>query len=160
MRNGFALAIIAGLLAVTSALSLRAQAPSAWFGTWKLDVAKSIYNPGPAPYKRVTSHIEPYEGGIKASYDFVGWRGETTHVEWIGKFDGHDYAVEGVDYPLTNAYAQIDENTFKDVAKVDGQITSVSRITLSPDQKTMTMVTESSDAQGHPVTTTTVYEKQ
>lgn len=159
MRIGSAAAIIIGLLASISAISLKAQAPSAWFGTWKLDIAKSVY-PGAAPYKRVTSSIEPYEGGIKASYDFVGWRGETTHVEWTGKFDGRDYPVEGVDYPLTNAYMQIDESTFKDVAKVDGQITSVSRITVSPDHKTMTMVTESSNVQGQPVTTTTVYEKQ
>jgi len=137
-----------------------AQAPTSWFGTWKLNAAKSIYNPGPAPYKRSTSHIEPYEGGIKASYDFVGWRGEALHMEWIGKFDGRDYAVEGLDEPRTNAYTQIDENTFKDVAKVDGQITSVSRITLSPDHKIMTMVTESSNTQGQPVITTSVYEKQ
>jgi hypothetical protein len=81
-------------------------------------------------------------------------------VEWTGKFDGRDYAVEGVDYPLTNAYTQIDADTLKRVAKVDGQITSVSRITLSPDHRTMTTVTESSNTQGQPVTTTTVYEKQ
>jgi hypothetical protein len=81
-------------------------------------------------------------------------------MEWTGKFDGQDYAVEGLDEPRTNAYTQIDENTFRDVAKVDGQITSVSRITLSPDHKIMTMVTESTNAQGQTVITTTVYEKQ
>lgn len=160
VRIGFVAAIVIGLLSAISPISLKAQAPAAWFGTWKLNVAKSIYNPGPAPYKRAISHIEPYEGGIKASYDFVASRGETVHVEWTGKFDGQDYAVEGVDEPITNAYTQIDEDTFKDVAKVDGQIMSVSRITLSPDHRTMTMVTESSNAQGQPVTTTTVYEKQ
>jgi hypothetical protein len=160
MRIGFAAAIVIWLMSAISPISLKAQAPTAWFGTWKLNVAKSTYNPGPAPYKRATSHIEPYEGGIKDSDDFVMWRGETVHVEWTGKFDGRDYAVEGVDYPLTNAYTQIDEDTLKRVAKVDGQITSVSRITLSTDHMTMTTVTESSDTQGQPVTTTTVYEKQ
>jgi hypothetical protein len=160
MRISFAAAIVIWLMSAISPISLKAQAPTAWFGTWKLNVAKSIYNPGPAPYKRATSHIEPYEGGIKDSDDFVRWRGETVHVEWTGKFDGRDYAVEGVDYPLTNAYTQVDEDTLKIVARVDGQITSVSRITLSPNHKTMTMVTESSNTQGQPVTTTTVYEKQ
>ncbi len=148
------------LMSAVSPTSLKAQEPTPWFGIWKLNVPKSVYNPGPAPYKRATSRIEAYEGGIKDSDDFVRWRGETLHVEWTGKFDGRDYAVEGVDYPLTNAYTRIDEDTLKVVAKVDGQITSVSRITLSSDHKTMTMVTESSNAQGQPVTTTTVYEKQ
>jgi hypothetical protein len=160
MRIGFAAAIAIWLTSAIPPISLKAQAPTAWFGTWKLNVAKSIYNPGPAPYKRATSRIELYEGGIKESDDFVRWRGETVHVEWTGKFDGRDYAVEGVDYPLTNAYTRIDEDTLKRVAKVDGQVTSVSRITLSSDHMTMTTVTETSNSQGQPVTTTTVYEKQ
>jgi hypothetical protein len=160
MRIGSAAAIGIWLTIAIFPISVTAQAPTAWFGTWKLNVAKSIYNPGPAPYKRATSHIEPYEGAIRDSDDFVRWRGETVHVEWTGKFDGRDYAVGGVDYPLTNAYTQIDEDTLKIVAKVDGRITSVSRITLSPDHKTMTMVAESSNTQGQRVTTTTVYEKQ
>ena len=31
-----------------------AQVPSTWFGTWRLNVEKSTYDPGPAPYKRAT----------------------------------------------------------------------------------------------------------
>lgn len=136
------------------------QAPAAWFGTWKLDLAKSVYDPGPAPYKRAVSQIEPYEDGMKITYDLIADRGQTTHVEWVGKFDGQDYVVEGVDYVLTNAYSQIDANTYQVVVKVDGQITSVSHIALSPDGKTMTTETDGENQNGQELRTTTVYEKQ
>src|SRR5438105_4352197 len=78
----------------------QAQAP--WFGTWKLNLAKSVT--GSNRFKRVTSRIEPTEDGLIVIYDMVGLRGGITHMEWTGKFDGKDYPVEGVDYVLTNAY--------------------------------------------------------
>jgi hypothetical protein len=41
-------AVIVILLAQAGAV---AQVPAGWLGTWKLNVAKSTYDPCPAPYK-------------------------------------------------------------------------------------------------------------
>ena len=41
-------------------------------------------------------------------------------MEWTGRFDGKDYAVQGIDYVLTNAYNRIDDHTYEITVKVDG----------------------------------------
>src|SRR5688572_19838966 len=57
-------AVIVILLAQAGAV---AQVPAGWLGTWKLNAAKSTYDPGPAPYKRATYTIEPREDGLKVT---------------------------------------------------------------------------------------------
>ena len=59
-------------LAATCALVLGvgAQAPDPLVGTWKLDVAKSTYKPGPAP-KSATVVIDAAGKGIKVAVDAV-----------------------------------------------------------------------------------------
>ena len=52
----------------------------------------------------------------------VGVRGGRTHIEWTGALDGQDYALQGVDYVLTNAYRLIDERRYEIAVKVDGRM--------------------------------------
>ncbi|HLQ76065.1 MAG TPA: hypothetical protein VK210_01855 [Terriglobia bacterium] len=130
------------------------------FGTWKLNIAKSVYNPGPPPYKRTTCRIEPTPDGLKVIYDMVGIRGGVTHIEWTGKFDGRDYPVEGLDYVLTNAYTRIDDRTYDVMVKLDGSKAATARISISPDGRTLTTVTTARNAEGRNVNTTTVYDRQ
>ena len=141
-------------------LTLIGQAQAPLFGTWKLNLAKSAYDPGPPPYKRSTCRIEPWEDGMKVTYDMVGTRGGITHLEWIGRLDGKDYPIEGLDDVLTNAYTRIDDRTFEVILKVDGVKAAVARIAISTDGKTLTTTTTARNAQGRSVITTTVYEKQ
>ena len=136
---------------------LAAQAP--WFGVWQFNVAQSSVNRD-LPYKRGTCKIEPWEDGLKVTYDFVGTRGGVTHMEWIGKFDGKDYRVQGVDYILTNAYTQVNDRAYQIAVKVDGALSATTKVTISPDGKTLTAVTTQKNARGDTVTTTMVYERQ
>src|SRR5436190_18220200 len=76
---------------------LAAQPPRNLFGTWTLNVARSTYSPGPPPYKRATRRIEPAGDGIKIIDEQVRTRGGIVHLEWAGKLDGLDYAVQGVE---------------------------------------------------------------
>jgi hypothetical protein len=39
-------------------------------GTWKVDLSKSTYSPGPAP-KSAVNKFEPWEDGMKATIDIV-----------------------------------------------------------------------------------------
>src|SRR5262245_35047842 len=59
-------------------------------GTWKLNVAKSKYSPGPAP-KSGTLKVEAVEGGLKVTNDGENAEGKKTHTEYTVKFDGKDY---------------------------------------------------------------------
>ena len=63
-------------------LTSAAQTPSSWLGSWSLNIARSTYDPGPAPYKRATYTIEPWgSDGMKVTYDMVHPRGGVTHLE-------------------------------------------------------------------------------
>lgn len=133
---------------------LAGQAQAPWFGTWKLNSTNDRY-------KRVTSKIEPWgEDGLKVTYDMVGTRGGTTHMEWTGKFDGRDYPVQGVDYVLTNAYSRLNDRSYQIVVKVDGAVAATATVAISPDGKTLTTVTSEKDARGQNVTATTVYDRR
>ena len=136
---------------------MQAQAP--WFGTWKLNPAKSTANPD-SRFKRVTSKIEPLEDGLKVIYDMVGTRGGITHMEWNGKFDGKDYPVEGVDYVLTNAYMRVNDHSYQISIKVDGALAATATVVVSADGKTLTTVTNEKNAQGQDVKTAAVYDRQ
>jgi len=143
-----------GVLMLSRVSAGQEQAP--WLGTWSLNLSKSQ----PARYKRVTSRIEPWRDGLKVSYDMVGIRGGVTHWEWLGKFDGKDYPMQGVDTVLTNAYRKIDGRSYEIVVKVDGAVVATSRVVVSPDGKTLQVSTEERVAGGQTVNTTAVYERK
>jgi hypothetical protein len=140
--------------------AVKGQTSSPLVGTWKLNLTKSTYDPGPPPYKRSTCRIEPWTNGLRITYDMVGLRGGVTHLEWLGNLDGKDYPIQGVDDVLTNAYTQIDERTYAVVVKSDGARAATAKIVVAPDGKTLTSVTTARTAQGLTRTTTTVYDRQ
>jgi len=153
-RTILVVALMTGVLTRPCALAGQAQAgvEAPWLGTWKLNLAKSAFTPGPPPFRRGTCKIEPWEDGVKVTYDLVRTRGGITHLEWSGKFDGRDYPIQGIDdYVVTNAYSRIDDRTYEVVQKVDGERASTARMAISPDGTTITTVTP---------TTTTVYDRQ
>src|SRR6266487_1333301 len=57
-------------------------------GTWKLNLTKSKYSPGPAP-KSQTLKIEAWgDDGVKYTADGVDPDGKPTHAEFQAKYDG------------------------------------------------------------------------
>jgi hypothetical protein len=129
-------------------MMITGEASPPWFGTWKLTTNSDRY-------KRVTSKIEPWEDGLKVTYEMVGTRGGVTHLEWRGKFDGRDYPIQGADYVLTNAYTLVNDHSYQIVVKVDGAVAATTKVEFSPDGKNLTTVTTEKN-----VTTTAVYNKQ
>ena len=107
IRSAFPL--VFGLAAVLVG-STAVQAADNWMGTWKLNVAKSKYSPGPAP-KSNTAKYEASEGGMKGVQDGVGADGKPTHVEFTAKYDGKDYAYKGNPNIDTIAVKRIDDDT-------------------------------------------------
>ena len=152
--------LAAFIVAMLAQGAVASPVPLAWFGTWRLNVAKSTYDPGPPPYKRATYAIEPWRDGLKVTYDMVHPRGGVTHLEWTGLVDGRDYPVQGIDEVLTYAYRPAADGSYDVTVKFDGRITAISRITLSADGRTMITTTKGKGARGQEVVTRTVYEKQ
>jgi hypothetical protein len=157
-------AVLSLLLAISAAPPQAPRAPApvpqAWFGTWTLNIAKSNYNGGSSPYTRASYTIEPWQDGLKVSYEMVYPRGGWTRLEWSGRLDGKDYPVQGLDEIVTYAYRPLPDGSCEVIVKFDGRVTATSRITLSADRRSLTTTTAGRGAQGQLVNTITVYEKQ
>ena len=152
-------------VAVWGAMALRpvtadAQDADAWLGTWSLNVAKSTYLPGPAPYRRGTWTIERSGDSLKMVYRLVGVRGGVTHMEWEGRFDANPHRLQGPDAVVTYAYTPVDPNTLDLIVAIDGVPSVRGRAVLSADGRTITATTSSRTARGATVTTTSIYEKR
>jgi hypothetical protein len=165
--------VIAGLSMPPRAVKAKGAdgGPAPWLGTWQLNPAKSSQRSDPSPYRRVTFRIEPAGDiklagdkpagdAVKVTYRMVGTRGGVTRLEWTGGFDGRDYPVRGADNVLTNAYRRIDGRAYEIVIKVEGERAAVATVTVSPDGRTLTVVTAERHPRGQTVNTTAVYEKQ
>src|SRR5215470_758712 len=88
MRTRLAVMCV-GLLAALVFFTATAIAADMLTGTWKLNVAKSKYSPGPAPQSN-TVKFEGVDGGIKLTADGVDSQGKKTHNEYSAKYDGKD----------------------------------------------------------------------
>jgi hypothetical protein len=129
-------------------------------GTWKLNLAKSKYSPGPAP-KSQTLKIEAWgTDGIKYTADGVGADGKPTHAEFQAKYDGKDYPFKGNPDADILSYKRIDANTLEATTKLNGKGTITAKAVVSADGKTRTVTQVGTNAQGQPLNVTSVYEKQ
>ena len=156
MRRQIIRVVVTVVAVMGVALAVAAQSADARVGTWKLNLAKSKYNPGPAP-KSNTIKNEP----LKSTSDGIDAQGKPTHTEISYKFDGKDYPLKGAAAAnTTRAYRRIDDHTWEFVTKVDGKVTTTNRNVISPDGKTQTGTTTGKDAQGQTVNNTLVFDKQ
>jgi hypothetical protein len=148
-----------GLMSVLT-LATVAFAADNHVGTWKLNVAKSSFSPGPAP-KSQTLKIEAWgEDGLKYAADGVGPDGKPAHAEFQAKFDGKDYAFKGNPDAETLAYKRIDANMLEATTKLKGKVTIMAKVVVSADGKTRTVTQTGTDAQGRTVKNVAVYERQ
>lgn len=157
-QTGAVFAVVAGLSLVLMG-SAAAQAADNWAGTWKLNLAKSKYSPGPAPKSNVAK-LEASAGGIKAISDGVGADDKPTHTEFAAKFDGKDYPYKGSAAYDTVVVKRIDDNTYEASLKGKGKATMTSRNVVSKDGKTRTQTQTGTDAQGKAINNTVVYDRQ
>lgn len=148
------------LLVVLLQPRLAVAQDSPWVGTWHLNVEKSTSQPGPLPYRRGTWSIAAAGTDVKMVYDLVGVRGGVTHMEWAGNFDGKPYRLQGPDTIVDYAYTRVDERTLDLTVLVDNTPAVRGRVTLSPDGRTITATTNSRNARGELISTSSVYDKQ
>jgi hypothetical protein len=140
-------------------MTVMASAADTQVGTWKLNPAKSKYDPGPGP-KSATVKVEAQGDGIKVTVDGVDAEGKSTHIEFSGKYDGKDNPITGSPTADTIALKRIDENTTESVTKKAGKVVGTSKSVVSKDGKTRTMTGKGKNAQGQDTSFTAVYEKQ
>ncbi|WP_109486428.1 hypothetical protein [Occallatibacter savannae] len=131
-------------------------------GTWKMNVEKSKYTPGPLPVKNVTSVREAAGDGVKVSNSGERSDGTAINATYTAKYDGSAATVSGTGAPYdTVSIKKISDNAFTYDAKSGKTKYHVhGRITVAAGGKTMTTRARGTDADGKPITVTLVYEKQ
>jgi hypothetical protein len=162
MRKRF-LAVVAStaaLVLMTAAFS-HAQSSDPWIGTWKVNIEKSTYSPGPPPTVPAVVKMESAPNGMKTTIDGVNPQGEKTHTEAVADFDGKDYPVKGAPDPTaTSSLKRIDKRTFENQAKAGGKATVTTRVVISADGKTLTATQTGTNAQGQAIKNVIVADKQ
>jgi hypothetical protein len=160
-RIGFG---VAALLTISLAGTAAAQSkddPS--IGTWKLNVAKSKFTPGP-PIQGDTRSYEVNEAGwLFVTTETIQPDGTRTGVRFAAKFDGKAYPQIGRFAPTVTmiTYEPVDRRTLKYTQRdTSGKIVSTNTRTVSADGKTMIIDQRTTNASGQPVVNIELFERQ
>jgi len=149
----FAVGLVTAFAAPASA-----QNADAMNGTWKLNVAKSTYEPGPGP-KEQTISIEGTDAARKIVVDLTPATGDAVHWEVSGAI-GATLPVVGTN-PNADAYVftRVNAATLEAQYVREGKPTIKQTAVVSADGKTLTVTGTGSDAQGRTVNNVAVYDK-
>jgi hypothetical protein len=146
-------------VAITLAMALGGTAFAQAVGTWKLNLAKSKYQPGQAP-KSITLVYEAAGAGMKVTVDSVPADGPSIHYAVTTNYDGKDVPVVGNPNADMVARTRVNAATTTLVNKKDGKILSTATLVVSADGKTLTITTTGKDAKGQTIDNVAVYDKQ
>jgi hypothetical protein len=159
MTHKTSLLVLAIAMAFSTLAVKAAQSKDPVVGTWRMNVAKSKYSPGPAP-KSVTSTWEAAGKGYKVSVRNEPASGSAYEYSYTIVPDGTDAKVSGNNPNAdTMAMKRIDANSFELVSKRGGKVTITQRSVISADGKTRTVTTTGTDGQGQKVNNVGVFEK-
>lgn len=130
-------------------------------GTWKLNVEKSKYNPGPAP-KSLTRTLEAQGDNVKYSFEGVSAEGTAVAYSFTVAYDGKESPITG-SMPGgadTISIKRIDASNFETTLKKAGKVIGTAKSEVSSDGKMTTVTAEGTNGDGQAVTSSAVYEKQ
>jgi hypothetical protein len=155
---GGVVAFLAVCLVATSSLSSFAQTDPI-IGTWKLNLAKSKYSPGPPP-KSQTVTYEAVGQGVKVTVKGTNAEGKPIEFQFTANYDGKDYPVTGNPDQDTIAWKRIDAYKVESTRKKAGKVISTATRVTSKDGKTITLTEKGVNAKGEKFSNTLVSEKQ
>jgi hypothetical protein len=117
------------------------QGVDPFVGTWKLNPAKSQFNPGPAPRSN-TLTFEAVGQGLKVTAEGLDAQGNATKVV-IGPYlyDGRSYPSPGASAFDASSYKMINNSTVEITRIKAGKVTLTETRVLSADGKVLTFTT-------------------
>ena len=118
------------ILVVASLVAIVAAADAPYFGTWKLNPAKSDFGPFTMTFSHTGDEWHRKQSDGK-SYTF--------------KMDGKPYAAEAGD---TEAWKQLGPKTWEVTDGLNGKVVASDTYSLSPDGRTLTVTSKPTDPNG------------
>ena len=152
--------IVASVVACVALMGVfaGAQADPA-VGTWKLNLAKSRYVPGPLPKSNMIT-IVAAGAGYHVTAKGEDAAAKPTSIDYTVMFDGKDSPVKGAPAYDTTSLKRIDANTTEQTRKKEGKTVQTATRKISADGKTMTVTTRGKDESGRTLNTVAVYDRQ
>jgi len=145
------------VLLISTASILSAADPV--LGTWRLNVAKSRYDPGPPPRSQTRIYREE-NGEVKAVVVTVYKNGNTDTVHYAANYDGKEHPVSGSPDTDGILMKKVDDNTAESLLTHAGNTIGTARRTVSRDGLTMTITFKGPGERGQQVNNTAFYDKQ
>lgn len=129
-------------------------------GTWKINLTKSSFSPGPAP-KSSTLIFEAVGQNFRATNENISAQGDTTKsVFGPYSYDGKSYPITGVPSYDASSYKIVNDTTVELTRMKAGKVVQTGTRMLSADGKTVTFTMTGVNANGERVNDVIVYDKQ
>jgi len=128
-------------------------------GTWKLNLSRSKYVPGPAPRSQTRTYRQT-PAGIFVTIQTVDAQGRTLPpIEFEEKYDGKDYPVSGSTVGDALALTRVNDYLSEATMKHAGIVVATTRRIITDEGKTLMLIYREVSAE-HPVDNVIVYERQ
>ncbi len=148
---------VAGVLSLAMPEMARAEDPMS--GRWEINLAKSMYDPGPLPKSSVRVH--EFEGDtIKVTLDMVSADGRARHAEFTRKLDGQEYPDSDDPHADTITWKRIDEHTIEFTQKTAGKVTETGKLQVTEDGTELTLNWKGKNAKGEEFDNFAVFDKR
>jgi hypothetical protein len=160
MRNRVVVALAVLVLIGGIGMTLTARAADDVLnGTWKLNLAKSKYDPGPAP-KSMTVTISVANGTETYKAEGVDATGKPMAASFTAKFGGPDAATTGIPYADTIQITRLTPNHLTAVHKKDGKVVMTVDVVVAADGMSRTLTYKGTNEKGVAVHDVVVFDKQ
>ena len=154
--------LVVSLVAVGTSPALTAQStspkePDQLVGTWRLDVAKSRYRPGPAPVSETRTYVRDGDnvlGVIERAFP----DGRRERIEYTANYD-REYPVTGTEAYDHVVLKRIDRYTSEAVLSHAGRVFGTARRVIAADGKSMTITFRRDSETGVSVLNVAYYDR-
>jgi hypothetical protein len=152
--------IVVATLAVGVGKVILAQAADAHVGTWKMNVSKSKFSPGPGPKDMTLVFTAGSSGALTVVIKGTDPEGKPIEVKQDIIMDGKDHPDTGNPNWDTSAWKRVDSRSYDVTRKKSGKVVQTGTNTVSADGKTLTLTSKGVSPDGKPNSTATiVFEK-
>ena len=145
--------LVCAALLFAAGLTAQTEHVTPFTGTWKLNLAKSKFNPGP-PFQSFTITFTP--DGVR-HLDLIAPDGQGIKVS-LPWSDGKQVSPEGMENTVTTS--KIQGRTFHDIWKQNGKLIEDVHGVVSPDGTTLKTTVDGTNKQGHSYHNELTFDRQ
>lgn len=150
--------LVGVVLSIVTSAAL-AAAPDPVIGSWKLNVAKSTFNPGPAPKSQTRTYAQT-TAGIALTLKTTGADGKESTSTMTFNADGKPYPITGNPAFDTVSVTRVDALTVNSTQMKAGVPVGTGVRTVSKDGKTLTFTQKGTQPSGAKYEDVTLYDRQ